>query len=64
MSLKIENLPLDIDFKIFVVACPTFGFLVLAPTAMPINGAATLTAGFQKLFQVVCDPLKFFSLFF
>ena len=39
-------------------------FLVLAPTATPINGAATLTAGFKNFFQAVWVPLKiFYNLF-
>ena len=46
MSVKLKFLPSLSDFNILVVACPTFGFLVLALTAFPINGAATLTAGF------------------
>ena len=55
-----QNLPPENDFKILVVACPTFGFLVLALTAIPINGAATLTAGFKNLFHQVCVALKSF----
>ena len=50
MSVKLKILPPEIDFKISVVACPTFGLFVFAETAIPINGAATLTAGFKNLF--------------
>ena len=60
MSVSDKILPPEIDFNILVVACPTFGFLVLALTAVPINGTATLTAGFRNLFQAVCVPLKIF----
>ena len=60
MSVKPKILQQDILFNILVVASPTLGFLVLALTAMPINGAATLTADFKNLFQAVCVPLNFF----
>ena len=60
MSVKLNILPQDVLFNILVVACPTLGFLVSALTAMPINGAATLTADFKNLFQAVCVPLKDF----
>ena len=60
MPVKLKILPLLIDFKIFVVACQTLGFLVLAERAKPINGAATLTAGFKNLVQAVCVPLNIF----
>ena len=53
ISVSDKILPPLIDFKILVVAAPTFGFLVLALTAIPINGAATLTARFRNLFQAV-----------
>ena len=56
MSVKLNVLLQDILFDILVVACPTLGFLVSALTAMPINGAATLTADFKNLFQAVCVP--------
>ena len=60
-----ETLPPLMLSGVLVVACPTFGFFVLALTAIPINGAATLTAGFRKLFQAVCVPVnKFRSLLF
>ena len=60
ISVKPNILPPDIDFNILVVACPTFGLLVL-----PVNVAATLTAGLRNLFQAVCVPLKIdFSLLF
>ena len=59
--VKLNILPQDVLFNILVVACPTLGFLVLALTAMPINGAATLTADFKNLFQAVCVPVEFFS---
>ena len=60
MSVRLKNLPPEIDFNILVVACPTLGFLVLALTAIPINGAATLTAGFKSLFHAVWDLLNNF----
>ena len=63
MSVRLNILPPEIDFKILVVACPTFGFFVLALTAIPINGAATLTTGFKKLFQAACVPLNFFEVY-
>ena len=53
-------LPPEIDFRILVVACPTLGFLVLALTAIPINGAVALIADFRIFFQAVCVPLKIF----
>ena len=64
ISVKLKILPLEIDFNILVVACPTLGFLVLALTAIPINGAATLTAGLKNLFPAVYVPLKFFVVYF
>ena len=60
MSVRPNISPPEIDFKLLVGACVTFGFLVLALTANPIKDAATLTAGFRKLFQAVCVPLKLF----
>ena len=60
MSVKLNILPPEIDFKILVVACPTFGFLVLAETAIPIKGAVALRAGFRNLFHAVCVPLNIF----
>ena len=60
MSVKLNTFPPEIDFSILVVAAATFGFLVLAPTAIPMKGAATLTAGFTNLFQAVCVPLNIF----
>ena len=51
-------------FKIFVKACPTFGFFVLALTALARNGAVGLIAGFWKLFQAVYVPWKFFEVYF
>ena len=53
MSVRPNIFPPEIDFKILVVAAPTFGFFVLALTAIPINEAATLTAGLRNLFQAV-----------
>ena len=61
MSVSDNFLPLLMLFSIIVVAAATFVFLVLAHTAIPINGAATLTAGLRNLFQADCVPLKFFS---
>ena len=55
-----KKFPPDIDFEMFVIVSHTLAFLVLAPTAIPRNKAATLTAGFKKLFQVVWAPLKIF----
>ena len=49
MSVTYKNLPTEIVFKILVVACPTFGFVVLALTAIPINGTVALIAGFKNL---------------
>ena len=60
MSVNLNILPPQIDFNVSVVACPTFGFSVLAETGIPINGAATLTASFKNLFQAVCAPLNIF----
>ena len=60
ISVELKILPPDILFNIIVVACPTFGFFVFAETAIPIIGAARLTAGFKNLFQAVCVHLKFF----
>ena len=60
MSVNDNILPPECDFNKLVVACPTFGFLALALTAIPINGAATLTEGFKHLFQAVCVPLNNF----
>ena len=47
MSVKLNILPPLIFFKILVVAAAIFGFLVLAPTAIPINGAVALIAGLE-----------------
>ena len=60
ISVSDKILPPEIDFNILIAAYPTFGFLVLALTAIPINEAATLTAGFKNLFHAVCVPLKKF----
>ena len=49
-SVSDNILPPEIDFKLFVVACPTLGFFVFVETAIPINGAATLTAGLRNFF--------------
>ena len=64
MSVRLIISPPEMEFNILVVAAATFGFFVLAPTAIPINGAATLTAGFRNFFQAVWDPLKLFSFYF
>ena len=58
ISVKLKSLPPEIDFRTLAVACPTFGFLVFAETAIPLNGAVALIAGFRNLFQAVCVPLK------
>ena len=61
ISVSDKNLPPVLLFNKLVVACPNLGFLVLAPTAIPINGAVPLIAGFRNLFQAVCVPSKFFE---
>ena len=61
MSARLNTFPPEIDFKILVVACPTFGFFVSALTAIPINGAVALIAGFRSLLPAVCVPLKIFN---
>ena len=53
MSVSDKALPTDNDFKIFAVGSPTLGFLDLAATALPINGAATLIAVFKNLSQAL-----------
>ena len=53
MSVSDNILPPDIDFNIFVVTCPTLGYFVFAETAIPINGAVALIAGFRNLAQAV-----------
>ena len=58
MSVKPKILPPDILFEILVVACPTFGFLVLALTAVPMKGAVALVSSLTSLFQALCVPLK------
>ena len=63
-SVRDRIYPADILFKILVVDCPTFGFLALALTAIPINGAVALTAGFRNFFQAVCVLLNFFVVYF
>ena len=45
ISVSDKFLPPDFDFKILAVACPTFGFLVLELTAIPIYGLAIFNAG-------------------
>ena len=60
-SVSDKIVPPEIDFKKFVVVAATFGFLILAPKAIPIKGAATLTTGLRNLFPVVCVPLITFS---
>ena len=51
ISVWLKTLPPDILFKISVLACASSGFLVLTPTAIPINGLAIFRAGFKNLFQ-------------
>ena len=63
ISVSDKILPPDILFKIFVVACPTFGFLVFAETAMPINGAVALIAGFKNFVPSCLCSLKYFIKF-
>ena len=41
------------DFNIFVVAAPTFAFLLFAPTAIPITGASVFIVGYKNLLQAV-----------
>ena len=50
-----------IDLKMLVLAYPTVRFLLLAATAIRMSGAATITAGFKNLFQVVCFPSESFG---
>ena len=57
-SVKLNFFPPVNDIRILVIACPILGILVLAPTAIPINGAVALMSGFKNLFQAVCVPLK------
>ena len=64
ISVRLKILPPEIDFNLLIVACRNFGFFVLALTAIPITGAATLTAGFKNLFQAVCVPLNIFAVCF
>ena len=61
MSFKLKFLPPDILLNILVVACHTFVFLIFAETTLPINGAATLTAGLGTLFPAACVPPKLFG---
>ena len=49
-------LPPETDFRILVVACPTLGFLVLALTAIPINGAVALIADFRIFSKQFVSP--------
>ena len=53
MSVRLNILPPEIDFKIFVVAAATFGFYVLAPTAIAITGASVFIVVFKSLDQAV-----------
>ena len=53
MLVKLNILLPLMLFNILMVACPTLGFVVLALTAIRINGTATLTAGFKTLFHAV-----------
>ena len=50
MSLTLKILPPGILSKKIVVACATCGFLLLAPTAMPVTGARVSIVGLRKEF--------------
>ena len=53
ISVNDKILPPLMLFKTLVVAAPTFGIFVLELTAIPMNGAATLTAGLSsKQFEI------------
>ena len=56
-SVTLKIFPPVNDFKVLVIACPILGFLVLAPTAIPINGAVGIMSGFKNLFGATCVPL-------
>ena len=60
MSVNDKTLPPDILFKILPVAAPILAFLVFAPTAAPITGAAKFSAGLRKLFHAFSVPLNIF----
>ena len=49
-----------IGLKNILVAWTTLGFFDLAPITIPINGAATITAGLRNLSQVFRFPLRYF----
>ena len=59
-SVNDNILPPLMLFKLFVVACPTFGFFVVAETADPIYGLALFRAGSIKLSQVFLLHFKIF----
>ena len=48
ISVKLNIFPPDILSKIFVVACPSCGFLLFAATAMLRTGAYVFTAGLRN----------------
>ena len=64
MSVTLKFLPPDILFKILPVALPISGSLVLADTAIPINGLAILRAFFKNLFPACSVPLKISVFYF
>ena len=64
MSVSDKIVPADILFKILVVACPTFGFIVSALTAILMNGAVALIAGSRIFFHAVFVPPNNFYGFF
>ena len=64
MSVSDKFLPREIDFKILVVASPTFGFFVLAETDIPINGTVPLIAGLRNLLHAIRTSEKFFQFTF
>ena len=53
MSVSDKIFPPEIDFRILVVTCPTLEFFGFAETAIPINGAVAIIAGFRNSKQSV-----------
>ena len=60
IAVSEKILPPDILFKLFVLAWATCGCFVLAPSAIAVSDATTLSAGIKSFFQVDWDPLKIF----
>ena len=59
VSVVDRILPPDLLFEVFVVAWPTLVLFVVAATAFPTNGLATLTADLRNISQVLLFPLLF-----